>query len=120
MIDSFLNLENYSDEEIWFKTLEVFHEIILNKKIILIKENLIKIFKYYFNLYSKTRNNQNKEIEEKIRILINEYYTEMSSSYNKYNIILPLERNDTNFSFDLPFNYFMYNIYNNLLYINFI
>ena len=120
MIDSFLNLENYSDEEIWFKTLEVFHEIILNKKIILIKENLIKIFKYYFNLYSKTRNNQNKEIEEKIRILINEYYTEMSSSYNKYNIILPLERKDTNFSFDLPFNDFMYKIYNNLGNINFI
>ena len=53
MIESLYNLENYSDEEIWFDTIEVFNEIVINKNIFLSKEQLIKILDYDFNLYLK-------------------------------------------------------------------
>jgi len=100
MIESLYNLENYSDEEIWFDTIEVFNEIVINKNIFLSKEQLIKILDYDFNLYLKSKINKSNEVEEKIKNLINEYYNNMTLLSNKFDFqfqsSLPPERKDSN------------------------
>ena len=118
MIENLCELENYSDEEIWFETMDVFNEIKLNKKMCLSKENHIKILNFYFQIYSKIRNNKSQEIEEKIKNLINEYFTQIKSSYNKndFSQFFPLERKDTNFSItqESIINDYLFKIYENL------
>ena len=117
MIQSLYNLENYSDEEIWIGTIEVFNEIILNKNIILSKEQLIKVLDYDFNLFFKIKNTKSKEIEEKINVLINEYYNNMTLLYNKYDFqsIFPPERKDSTLSTLDSFNIdIIYKIYENI------
>ena len=118
MIESLYNLENYSDEEIWFDTIEVFNEIVINKNIFLSKEQLIKILDYDFNLYLKSKINKSNEVEEKIKNLINEYYNNMTLLSNKFDFqfqsSLPPERKDSNISSIDSFNNdLIYKMYEN-------
>ena len=116
IIETLCSLENNSYEEIWLGTIDVLNEIIINQNIILTKDNIIKILNFYFEIFSKIKNNnQNKEIEEKIKNIINEYYIEINS-YNKYDNLITflLDRKDTNMSTESFNNEILIKIYNDL------
>ena len=114
IIETLCSLENNSYEEIWLETIEVLNEIIINQNIFLTKDNLIKILNFYFQIYSKIKNNnQNKDIEEKIKNLIKEYYIEIYNKNENF-IIFPLDRKDTNMSTESYNNDILTKIYNDL------
>ena len=114
IIETLCSLENNSYEEIWLETIEVLNEIVINENIFLTKDNLIKILNFYFQIYSKIKNNnQIKEIEEKIKNLIKEYYFEIYNKNDNF-ILFPLDRKDTNMSTDSFNSEILTKIYNDL------